>query len=73
MPSPPATGPRHLRGFSNVHAYLRDTLGMPVGLRAIKRATHEGELPHLEIAGRHYFAPEDIDDWVVSLKVGGPS
>lgn len=71
MPSPPTRTVRTLRGVAGVHSYLRDTLGLPIGRRAIERATKSGVLAHLEINGRFHYEEADVDDWVTSLKRGG--
>ncbi|MDP0399179.1 hypothetical protein [Tsukamurella strandjordii] len=46
---------------------------MPIGLRAIEQATHDGTLPHFRVGRVFRYAEGDLDDWAVSLKVGGAS
>lgn len=74
MPSPPTTTrERYVSGLRAAHRNVSETLGMPIGLRAVERATHDGTLPHFRVGRVFRYAESDLDDWAVSLKVGGPS
>lgn len=53
-----ATVPRLIKGMPA----LAEQLGMP--LSTVETAHREGELPSIKIAGRHYFDPVDVSDWL---------
>lgn len=71
MSSPPTRTTHVLRGVAAVHRYLRETLGMPIGRRAIDQATASGALPVTIVAGRKFYEAADVDDWIVALKKRG--
>jgi hypothetical protein len=56
-----------IRGREGAHAWITETLGVPLRLNYVRAAASRREIPCREIAGALMFSTQDLFDWVVSI------
>lgn len=56
-----------IRGREGAHAWITETLGVPLKLNYVRAAASRREIPCREIAGALMFSTQDLFDWVTSL------
>ncbi|ORB53671.1 hypothetical protein BST40_07615 [Mycobacterium persicum] len=56
-----------VRGREGAHAWITETLGVPLKLNFVRAAASRREIPCREIAGALMFSTQDLFDWVVSI------
>lgn len=56
-----------IRGREGAHAWITETLGVPLKLNYVRAAASRREIRCREIGGALMFASQDLFDWVVSL------
>lgn len=56
-----------IRGREAAHAWIAETLGVPLRLNYVRAAATKREIRCREIGGALMFSTQDLFDWIVSL------